>query len=85
LLSGVSDVLKDSLSAETPRTDHAWRAVDVNRPVTLGGRNWDGETVFRTLADSTTTFHFASSQASSDSSFSPHAKAQRRQDEMLGK
>jgi hypothetical protein len=43
----------------------------------VGGRGWDGETVLRTLAASTTTFHFARSQASSDSSFSPHAKAQR--------
>jgi hypothetical protein len=32
--AGVSDVLEDSLPAETPRTDHARRAVDVNRPVT---------------------------------------------------
>ena len=50
-----------------------------------GGRGWDGETVIRTLADRTRTFHFAGSQASADSSFSPHAKAQRRQDEVLGK
>ncbi len=50
----------------------------------VGVRGWDGETVLRTLAASTKTFHFARSQASSDSSFSPHAKAQRRQDEMLG-
>ena len=33
-LSGVSEVLEDSLSVETPRTDHARRAGDVNRPVT---------------------------------------------------
>jgi len=34
-----------------------------------GGRSWDGETVIRTLADRTRTFHFAGSQASADSSF----------------
>ncbi|MFN9289142.1 MAG: hypothetical protein ACK6EB_13795, partial [Planctomyces sp.] len=38
------------------------------------GPGWDGETALRTLADSTTTFHFARSQGSADSSFSPHAK-----------
>ena len=53
--------------------------------LTSGGRSWDGETVIRTLADRTRTFRFAGSQASADSSFSPHAKAQRRQDEVLGK
>jgi hypothetical protein len=52
---------------------------------TLEGEPWDGETVIRTLADRTRTFRFAGSQASADSSFSPHAKAQRRQDEVLGK
>jgi hypothetical protein len=35
-LSGVSHALEDSLSVETPRPDHARRAVDVNRPV----RHW---------------------------------------------
>ncbi len=32
--SWVSDAVEDSLSAETPRTEHARPAVDVNRPVT---------------------------------------------------
>jgi hypothetical protein len=50
-----------------------------------GASPWDGETVIRTLADRTRTFHSAGSQASAGSSFSPHAKAQRRQDEVLGK
>ena len=54
-------------------------------PNSKGPLPWDGETVIRTLADRTRTFHFAGSQASADSSFSPHAKAQRRQDEVLGK
>ncbi|MFN5900546.1 MAG: hypothetical protein ACK48Y_23660, partial [Planctomyces sp.] len=31
---------------------------------TLEGEPWDGETVIRTLADRTRTFHFAGSQAS---------------------
>ncbi|TWW08517.1 hypothetical protein E3A20_23530, partial [Planctomyces bekefii] len=39
------------------------------------GWGWDGETVIRTLAERTRTLHFAGSQASADSSFSPHAKA----------
>jgi hypothetical protein len=34
--SGVPHALEDSLSVETPRPDHARRAVDVNRPV----RHW---------------------------------------------
>jgi hypothetical protein len=34
LAFGVSDALESSLSVETPRTGHAGRAVDVNRPVT---------------------------------------------------
>jgi hypothetical protein len=38
--------LEDSLSVETSRTDHASRAVDVNRPVAfivrVGGRDSDG-------------------------------------------
>ena len=71
--------------------NHEWTrmnaggVIDLRYVDVLGGRGWDGETVIRTPADRTRTFRFAGSQASDDSSFSPHAKAQRRQDEVLGK
>jgi hypothetical protein len=57
---------------------HRYRGIDIPaRPVT-GAESEKRLPVLRTLAASPTTFHFARSQASADSSFSPHAKAQGR-------